>query len=105
MRSRGISTETSRRLCTRAPCTAMLVLGALRAGFLLVIRRFRRKERELLKCDVAAPRQQNRRRRLPDQAGVRQILARRRDALDAVCLLEMVLDVAARADVAVIAQV
>src|SRR5579859_266811 len=105
MRSRGMSTETLRRLWTRAPWTAIVVLGAVRAEDLVGIRRLGREEGELLHRDVAAPRQQDVGGRLVDHADVGQILARRRDSFDRVRLPEVVVDVAAGADVAVLAQV
>src|SRR4051812_21959357 len=102
MRSRGISTEMSRRLWTRAPWTEILVRGPLRAGGRLAgIGWLRRKERKLLHRDVAALGEQHRRRRLVDQPGVRQVFTRRRHAVQAVGLREVILDVAARTDVAV----
>src|SRR5262245_18289241 len=82
IRSRGSSTEMSRRLCTRAPWTAMVVLGALRAGLLLGIRRLRMEEGQLFDGDVASLRQLHRRGRLADEALIRQVLAHRRHTLD-----------------------
>src|SRR5204863_3414656 len=67
-------------------------------------RRFRYEEGELLQRDVAAPGEQDGRRGLVDEPDVGEVLARGRDADDGVGLLEVILDVAAGADVAVLAQ-
>src|SRR5688500_12501324 len=85
-RSRGISSEMFLRLCTRAPCTAIVVRAEAFAPFrfpvfLEAISRLRnREERQLLHLDVALLGQMRRRRRLPDEPLVREILARRQNA-------------------------
>src|SRR5271165_5409125 len=100
--SRGISTEMFLRLCTRAPCTAMVVraeaLDPLRlAGNLEAIRLVLEvKEGQFLHFDVALPGELHRRRGLADEPLVRQILTRHRDAADIEVSLEVVLDLGAR---------
>src|SRR5580700_8546252 len=80
--SRGISSDTFLRLCTRAPCTAM-VLRAAGLAFLELIRRVSQmNERQFLHGDVASFRKLNGRRDFADQPLVGQILARCNDALD-----------------------
>src|SRR5260370_3009459 len=82
--SRGISTDTFLRLCTRAPCTAMVVrcgtgLRACRwpVDALELIRRFPQvDERQLLHQDVALLRELDGRRDLADEPLVGQVLAR-----------------------------
>src|SRR5271165_4482858 len=80
--SRGISTEMFLRLCTRAPCTAMVVraeaLDWLRLAVdLEAIRLFLEvKEGQLLHFDVALPCELHRNRSPADQPSVRQVLAR-----------------------------
>src|SRR4051812_13747208 len=84
-RSRGISTEIFLRLCTRAPCTAIVVRGAdfvrLRFPFLSVsedIRGLRHGEEcELLHLEIALLRELDGRRRLADDPPVRQVFASR----------------------------
>src|SRR3954465_2525950 len=114
IRSRGSSTETSRRLWTRAPWTAIVVRGPGRPAIVLrgpgrsaalAITRLRGEERQLFDGDVAPLVQQDRRGRLADQAEVRQVFARGGHAAHIEGLLEVILDVAARPDVAVLAQV
>src|SRR5215468_5137637 len=93
--SRGISSETFFRLCTRAPCTAMLVRGAgrLRAVCLPVIRRLGGVEkRQLLHVDVALFGQADGQRRFADQPLVGQVLACAGDAVDAERSLEVMVD-------------
>src|SRR5262249_472371 len=101
--SRGISTEMFLRLCTRAPCTAMvvraaaLVLGTVRRAVdLEAIRSFLQvEEGQLLHFDVALPGELHRRRGLADQPLVGQVFARRRDAAHVKVLLEIALDLGA----------
>src|ERR1700730_16226784 len=79
--SRGISTEMFWRLCTRAPCTAMVVRAAALTD-LEAIRRFPHvDERQFLHQDVAPLRELDGRRDFADQALVGQVLARRGDTL------------------------
>src|ERR1700677_4231662 len=83
--SRGISTDMFLRLCTRAPCTAMVVRAvALAAGLpvLELIRDFSGKdERQLLHRHIALLRKLDRRRGLADEPLVGQVLARCRHPL------------------------
>src|SRR3982750_800012 len=104
MRSRGSSREMLRRLWTRAPSTAMLVLGPVRA-FLVVIVGARVVEGEFLDRGVASPGQERRGRGLAGNSGVCEIFARGGPARPPEVLLEGVLDVAARTDVARLAQI
>src|SRR5205809_5698734 len=90
--SRGISTEMFLRLCTRAPCTAMVVRAAARA-VLEVIRRFPREDkRQLLHQDVALPGELNGGRGLADEPLAGQVLARGRHPLHVEVALEVGLD-------------
>src|SRR5580698_2247073 len=88
--SRGSSTDTFFRLCTRAPCTATLVRGAGlaagSAGFGLPAIGLLRgmEEREFLHLDVTLPGEPDWQMRLADESQVGQILARAGHALDAV---------------------
>src|SRR5262249_41057579 len=102
-RSRGISSETFLRLCTRAPCTAIVVRAAgfgafcpfrFTAAFLAIPWFPQVKERELLHFDVALLREADGRRCLADEGLVRQILARRGHAAHVEVPLEMALDLA-----------
>src|SRR5580698_3451637 len=96
--SRGSSTDTFFRLCTRAPCTATVVRGAGLAaggaGFALpaigVLRGM--EERQFLHLDIALPGQPGRQMRLADQPAVGQILARAGHAFNAVVPVEVVFD-------------
>src|SRR5215813_15070653 len=94
--SRGISTDMFFRLCTRAPCTAIVVraAGLAVAGAVLVaIRNFSHvNERLLLHQDVAPLRKLHRRRNLADESLVGQVLARRRDPLHVEMPLEVGFD-------------
>src|SRR4051794_21632444 len=83
-RSRGISTETFFRLCTRAPSTAIVVRTAPRAAPRLeAIGSLReREERQLLNGHVALPGEMHGYRRLADESLVREILTRGRDSAD-----------------------
>src|SRR5689334_15792235 len=100
MRSRGSSTETLRRLCTRAPCTEIVVRGPPCDWTRLAGIAFPGvEEGQFLDGDVASLGQENRRRRLADEAEVCEVLARGGDAADPGVLAEMILDVAAGADV------
>src|SRR5262249_5976602 len=127
-RSRGISSETSLRLWTRAPCTAMVVRaaafgaprpsapGAGADGGVFLRFRFGRaleaigwfprvEEGQLLHVDVALLREAHRRGGLAQQSLVGQVLARRGHAAHVEVPPEMVLDLAARARLADVAQV
>src|SRR5579863_10074031 len=83
--SRGISTEMFLRLCTRAPCTAMVVRAEARDEFRLAIDLeaiplfLEVEEGQLLHFDVALPGELNGGRGLADQSLVGQVLARRGD--------------------------
>src|SRR5262245_51621915 len=96
--SRGISTEMFLRLCTRAPCTAMVVRAEGLDWFRLAvdleaIRSFPEvKEGQLLHFDVALLCELHRRGGLADEPQVGQILARRGDTADVQVPLEMALD-------------
>src|SRR5208337_3677637 len=100
--SRGISTEMFLRLCTRAPCTAMVVraeaLDWLRLAVdLEAIRLFLEvKEGQLLHFDVALSGELHWYRGLADEPLVRQKLARCCGAGDIEVSLEVVLDLGAR---------
>src|SRR6187200_814293 len=80
--SRGISTEMFLRLCTRAPCTAMVVRAGARDGFRLAVDRdleairaaLEVKEGQLLHLDVAPLGELNRRGCLADEPLVGQVL-------------------------------
>src|SRR5437867_3221692 len=90
--SRGISTVMFFRLCTRAPCTAIVVRTAgLAAGTVLVaILRFPHvNERLLLHQDVASLGEMDGRRNLADEPLVGQVLASRRDSLHVEIPLEV----------------
>src|SRR5437660_3861078 len=108
--SRGISSDTSFRLCTRAPRTAIVVratvLGAALARVLPFIGRFSQVEkRQLLDVDVALLRQPDGRRGLADEALVGEVLAGRGHAAQAEIPLEMVLDLRAGPGLAHLTQV
>src|SRR5271167_3776156 len=109
--SRGISTEMFLRLCTRAPCTAMVVRAEAFDSFrlavgLAAIRLFLEVEKgQLLHFDIALPGELNRRGGLADLPLVGQILARCCDAGDIECPLEVVLDFGARPRLADLAEV
>src|SRR5580704_15052687 len=110
--SRGISSEMFLRLCTRAPCTAIVVRGAVFTAPLFPFRLTLREEaieklaavrlfagveeRQFLHLDAALLREVDRRGGLADQPLVRQVLARGGHAADIEVPLEMVLDLAAR---------
>src|SRR5207245_5357669 len=79
--SRGISTEMFLRLCTRAPCTAMVVRAAALAVLEVILPFPREHERQLLHQDVALPGELNGRRGLADKPLAGQVLARRRHPL------------------------
>src|ERR1700722_1242192 len=99
--SRGISTEMFLRLCTRAPCTAMVVRAEAFDRFrlavdLAAIRSFLEvKKGQLLHFDVALFGELDRRGGLADQPLVCQILARGIDAAHIQVPLEMALDLGA----------
>src|SRR5437588_9282583 len=111
--SRGTSSETFLRLCTRAPCTAIVVraagFGALPfrlAAALLAIPWFPRvKERQLLHRDIALLREAHGRGGLADEPLVRQVLARRGHAAHVEVPFEMIFDLGTRPRFADLAQV
>src|SRR3954454_3159417 len=78
--SRGISTEMFFRLCTRAPCTAMVVRAEARDGFRLAVdleaigSALEVKEGQLLHVDIAFPGELHRRGSLADEPLVGQVL-------------------------------
>src|ERR1044071_4132126 len=76
---RGISTEIFFRLCTRAPCTAMVVRASVRAVTAAVLEFIRwiprEDERQLLDYDVTFFGDLQRRRNLDEEAEVGQVLA------------------------------
>src|SRR5579863_1595969 len=107
--SRGISTEMFFRLCTRAPCTAIVVRAALlvaAGALLLAIPRFLQiDERLLLHLHIAPLRELHRRRSLAEEPLVGQVFACRAHPLDVEIPLEMVLDLGRRPRFAHFAQV
>src|SRR5213078_4361605 len=94
--SRGISTDMFLRLCTRAPCTAMVVrceTGRVACRGLELIRRVPREDEcELLHQDVALPGELDGGRGLADESPVGQVLACRGQPRDVVVPLEVGLD-------------
>src|SRR5262245_50745938 len=105
-RSRGISSETFLRLCTRAPWTAIVVRGA---GFGACFPIFstaeldaipwlpRVEECEFLHLDGARLRESDGRRGLADEPPVGEVLAGCGHAADAEIPLEVPFDLAPRA--------
>src|SRR5580765_6989707 len=88
-RSRGISTEMFLRLCTRAPCTAMVARAAARADLGADAARLEGigcfaevNERQLLHACTAFLRESSGHRDLPDVALIGEVLARGRHAVD-----------------------
>src|SRR5258708_15562120 len=71
--SRGISSEMSLRLWTRAPCTRMVVRRAVLAATATLVDI---EERQFVNLHVASLREPHRQWRFPDQSLVGQILAR-----------------------------
>src|SRR5262249_13346947 len=107
---RGTSSETFLRLCTRAPCTAIVVRAAgfcpFRSAAWLAIPWFPRvKEGQLLHHGVALLRELNRGRGLADESLVGQVLARCGHPAHVEVAFEMGLDLAARTRFADLAQV
>src|SRR5438445_5121569 len=94
--SRGSSSDTFFRLCTRAPCTAIVVRGAGLAGAALALPAIGHlggvEERQFFHLDIALPGEPHGQRRLADQPLVSQVLTRAGYAFDAVVLAEVVLD-------------
>src|SRR5262245_28610584 len=111
--SRGISTEMFFRLCTRAPCTAIVVRTpplaftacAGRMSALVAIDPTWHEERELLQRRRAALGGANRRRGFGEEAAIRQVFAGRCHPLDAEIAREVILDVAGRSDLARVAKI
>src|SRR6266852_2599507 len=87
--SRGISTLTFLRLCTRAPCTAMVVRAAALTALELIGLFSQVDERQFLHYDITHLCQLNLRRGLADQAAVGQVLARRGHSFDIEVALEV----------------
>src|SRR5438105_625293 len=110
--SRGSSSEMFLRLCTRAPCTAIVVRGAAlgaagmpRAAGLTGIAPFRViEECQLLDIDVALFGQPDGQRRLADQPLVGQVLTDPCDALHPDVPPEVVFDFRCRPGLAHLAQ-
>src|SRR5262249_1460169 len=97
--SRGISTEIFLRLCTRAPCTAMVVRAAALPGVvrlaldLEAIRSIlEEKEGQFLHFDVAPPGELHRRRCLADEPLIGQVFACHGHAAEIEVPLEVVFD-------------
>src|SRR3954451_24401090 len=81
--SRGISTLTFLRLCTRAPCTAMVVRTPLvRASLVLILGVSHIDEGLLFDQNVTTPGQLYRRRDLREQSLIGQVLAREAHSLN-----------------------
>src|SRR5688500_3228089 len=102
-RSRGSSTEMFFRLCTRAPCTAIVVrasafafLPAEGARLPLIRGLAEMEEGELLHLEVAPPGQLHRHARFADQALIGEVLTRRGHVRHVVVPLEVVFDLRAR---------
>src|SRR2546423_7181977 len=94
--SRGISTDMFLRLCTRAPCTAIVVRcetdRAACRGLELIRRISHEGERQLLHQDVAPFSELDGNRGLNDESLVGQVLACRSHAFDVVVPFEVSLD-------------
>src|ERR1035437_4138856 len=90
--SRGISTSTFLRLCTRAPRTAMVVRAATLTALELIGRLPQVDERQFLQYGIAHLGELDRRRGLADQPLVGQVLARRGHAFHVEVALEVGLD-------------
>src|ERR1700738_5271621 len=103
--SRGISTDMFLRLCTRAPCTAMVVRAAALANLAVIRGSPRVDKRQLLHQDVALLCELDGSRGLPDESLVGQVLARRGHSLQVEGALEIGLDLLARSRFVHFAQV
>src|SRR5262252_10334614 len=105
--SRGISSETFFRLCTRAPCTAMVVrIAALAVAVLELIGRFPHvDEGQFLHDDVALPGELDGRGDLFDEPLVGQVLAGDGHAPHVEIAREVVLEFRGRACLSDFAQV
>src|SRR5579864_4640323 len=92
--SRGISTETFLRLCTRAPCTAMVVRIALPMALaaLLAIGFPQVDKRQLLHHKIAPLGELDGRRGFADKPPIGQVFACRSHAFHIEAPLEMRLD-------------
>src|SRR5579871_4083049 len=96
--SRGISTEMFLRLCTRAPCTKMVVRAFGRDtcgedfGLELIGCFLQIEEREFLHGNIAPFRKLHRRGRLSDQFLIGQVFARRDHSLNAEVASKIILD-------------
>src|SRR5580658_4735492 len=107
---RGISSDTFLRLCTRAPCTAMVLRAAGLAFLELIVLeltgRFSQvNERHFFHGGVAFLGELDGYRDFADQALIGQVLACRRDACDIVMPLEPYVDLAGRSGFGSFAQV
>src|ERR1700683_1218010 len=93
--SRGISSDIFLRLCTRAPCTA-IVLRAAGLALLELIRCFSEiDKRQFLDADIALLRDSDRLSDLTNQSLICKIFARGRATSDVEVPLEPGLDLAA----------
>src|SRR5262245_5770924 len=100
--SLGISRDTFFKLCTRAPCTAIVVraAGTFALAFvedlipnLELIRRIPEvNKRHFLHFHVASLRQLHRSGRLADQTAIREVFASRRDAANAEIAFKIIFD-------------
>src|SRR5579862_3291427 len=94
-RSRGSSSDTFLRLCTRAPCTAMVVRAAGLA-FCLALpgigHTLSAEERQFVDGDVAPFSEPDGERRFADDPLVGQVFAGAADTFDAEGALEVVID-------------
>src|SRR5579862_5424040 len=100
--SRGSSSDTFLRLCTRAPCTAMVVRGA---GLETIGRlRIDVEECQFLDVDVALFRQAHGERNLADVPLVGKILERDAGAFNPIVAVEMIVDLSGRSGFAYFAQ-
>src|SRR5260370_34174064 len=106
---RGMSREMFFRLCTRAPCTAMVVRAAARAVLEAALEDIRRSpqvdERQLLQGDVASPGELYGGRSPADEPLSSQVLACRCHSLHVEVPFEVGLDLGARPRFAHFAQV
>src|SRR5581483_1832422 len=95
-RSRGSSSEIFFRLCTRAPCTAMVVRALGFAGAPAVLPDIGRvrsaEEGQFVDVHVTPLCKPHRERSLPNQAAIGQIFTRKRHPFDPKIAPEVVLD-------------
>src|SRR5689334_5255405 len=95
--SRGSSTFTFWRLCTRAPCTAMVVRAAALTALELIGRFSQVDECQFFDGQIAHLSELDRRGCLADQATVGQVLARRGDPFHIEIAFEVGFDLSGRA--------